>query len=246
MAKTPEAGKVFSPQASFDTFLPGGRVYCRAYGPSGQEVPDRRERLGKGDQCMGKRMMLMVVAVMLVTGMPLRAGAAEETGGIRVTMPSDGAGVLTLYQVGEKTEEGYRILESFGGGVVREEDAVSPHLAKLLVGMATEGGISLTMDKENSAEFNYLGRGLYLLVQSEAEAGASTIRPFLLTIPFEGQWFVHAYPDPKVYYTEIPATGQHPAPILGAIGMVATGIGLAVCVGKRRIKGILFIKHTFY
>ncbi len=185
---------------------------------------------------MGKRFFLAVVSWVLIWIVPLQALAEEETGGIRVTMPGEGASVLTLYRVGEEAEGGYRILDAFGGGMVQKKDAYSPHLAKLLAGEAAEGGYSQTMDKENSAEFNYLTRGLYLLVQSQAEAGASSVRPFLLSIPFEGQWYVRSYPDPQPIFVESPKTGQHPAPILGALVMVASALGLAVCAGSRRRK----------
>lgn len=185
---------------------------------------------------MKKRALLVLWGCLLAQVLGLGAAAGEETGGIRVTMPSEGAGVLTLYQVGEEIEGGYRILEAFGGGAVEQEDALSPHFAKLLAGVDVQGGWSQTMDKENSAEFNYLPRGLYLLVQSQAEAGAAVVRPFLLSVPMDGQWYVRSYPDPQPIYLENPRTGQHPGPILGAVGMVVTGVALAVCAGSRRRK----------
>ena len=180
-------------------------------------------------------------ALALLPALCLPGKAQEETGGILVTMPQvgtaegAGGGVLTLYYVGSETEDGYRITEAFGGGLVRQEDALSVHLARLLADM-TSGteGTAWDLEAGSTAEFPYLTRGLYLLVQTEAEAGASVIRPFLMPVPLEGQWYIHASPEPARVLVESPKTGQHPAPILGAVGMVLSSIGLAICVRGHR------------
>ena len=186
---------------------------------------------------MFRRMWAAVLAVMLLPGLGLRAMAAEETGSIRVTMQRGEktvGGAVTLYRVGEPIPEGYRLTADFGGGIVREEDAQSPYLAQWLAEMAGEQGASRSLE-DGTAEFTRLERGLYLVVQTETEAGFLAVKPFLVELPCQGQWNVHAYPKTQ-QAAALPATGQSPLPILGGIGMVLSSIGLALCAGRRRKK----------
>lgn len=183
---------------------------------------------------MRKPMMQAIFLLLALPVLTLTAVAEEETGGLRVTIPGEGSCTVTLYYVAEQVGEDYRITEAFGGGMVRGEDALSPHLANLLLSLRGEAGDAQRTDGENSVEYPYLPRGLYLVAQSEAESGASAIVPFLMPIPFQGQWYVHAYPEPQRLILESPKTGDHPGPILGAIGMVASSLGLSICAARRR------------
>lgn len=188
---------------------------------------------------MLRRMWMVLFAVMLLPYLGMQAAAAEETGSIRVTLQKEGeavpGGTVTLHRVGQRVSEGYRIVEAFGGGIVREEDAMSPHLAQWLVELEGDAGITEAVDSDGSVEFSRLEEGLYLLVQTETDEDFQAIRPFLVTLPYEGQWNIQAYPKTQKIVTESPPTGQHPAPILGAMGMVVAGVGLVLCAdGKRR------------
>ncbi len=186
-----------------------------------------------------KKLICTAVALAMALMLPLSAAAAQ-TGSIRVTLKSGDSpvvgGTVTLFRVGQRCEEGFRISDAFGGGMVRYEDALSPHLAQWLVQMEGEEGISRILDADGSAYFSRLEEGLYLLVQKGSVEEFFPIMPFLMILPYEGQWNVEAYPYTQVVHTENPPTGQHPAPILGALGMVVSGIGLALCTGKRRRK----------
>ena len=185
---------------------------------------------------MFRRMWAVVLAVMLLPLLGLRTMAAEETGSIRVTMQRGEktvSGAVTLYRVGEPIPEGYRLAADFGGGIVRQEDAQSPYLAQWLAEMAGQQGMSRSLE-DGTAEFTRLEPGLYLLVQTETEDGYLAVKPFLVELPCQGQWNVHAYP--KNQAAELPATGQSPLPILGGIGMVLSSVGLALCAGRRRKK----------
>ncbi len=189
---------------------------------------------------MLRRVLAAVLAAVVLSLLGLSARAAEQTGTIRVTLEStDGtpvSGVVTLYRVGEAVSEGYRITEEFGGGIVRQEDALSPHLAWFLAEMEATGGTGRILDESGSAEFSDLEQGLYLLVQREVREGYQAARPYLIALPYEGQWQIQAYPGVKAVETESPKTGQHPAPLLGAMAMVLAGMGLAVCADRKRRK----------
>lgn len=191
---------------------------------------------------MGKRFLGVMLAVLLLPVLCLPARAAEE-GSIQVILRSGETplvgGTVTLFRVGERAEDGYRIGDAFGGGFVRHEDALSPHLAQWLSQMEGEPGMTRILDSDGSADFSHLEEGLYLLVQNGAVEDFFPIMPFLMILPYEGQWNVQAYPYTQQVYTECPRTGQHPAPILGAVGMVVSSFGLAMCAEARRKKMVL-------
>lgn len=190
---------------------------------------------------MGKRILGIVMGLLLVPVLCLNVRAAEGSGSIQLVVKSGDeplvGGTVTLYRVGVPSEDGYQIVDSFGGGFVRHEDALSPHLAQWLSQMEGEPGMTRILDADGSASFSHLGEGLYLLVQNGTVEDFFPIMPFLMVLPYEGQWNVQAYPFAQQVYTECPRTGQHPGPFLGALGMVVSGIGLAVCIGpiRRRI-----------
>lgn len=171
---------------------------------------------------------------LLWMAVPVRA---VERGAIGVSIDSGLTDVvgrrLLLYRVGEQTEGGYRITEEFGGGLVLNQDALSPHLARMLANTQGSGGAFRMVDGDNTAFFSGLEPGLYLLTEDGEEP---MILPYMVAMPQAGSWQVMAYPAVKYYATPNPGTGQHPGPILGALGMVASSVGLAVCAGIRRKK----------
>lgn len=183
-------------------------------------------------------MLGVLFAALLLPVLCLPARAAEMEGSIQVILRSGetplAGGTVSLYRVGSRAEDGYQIGDAFGGGFVRHEDALSPHLAQWLSQMDGEPGLTRILDADGSASFSHLEEGLYLLVQNGSVEDFFPIMPFLMILPYEGQWNVQAYPYTQQVYTECPRTGQHPAPLLGAVGMVASGFGLALCVGNRR------------
>lgn len=140
-------------------------------------------------------------------------------------------GSFTLYRVGTKSSDGYHIREDFGGGFVREEDALSPHLAQWMERSAGEGGQTMLLDVDGDAVFSDLTEGLYLLMQTELTDGFYPIQSFLLTIPADGRRNVTVNLEPLPRVMASPATGQDPAPYLGLVGMGISLLGLMVCGG---------------
>jgi len=181
--------------------------------------------------------MLLCVAVCLFA-VPQRVAASESLGSIQVKLDvGDLAvtnGAVTLYQVGLKTEEGYRITEGFGGGMVHQEDADSEKLAQWLAETAGEVGITMLLDADGNAVFSELEEGLYVLVQTERMDGFYPIYPVLLSVPQEGHWDVRIYREPVPVITELPKTGQSPFPFFGILGMVISSSGLFLCARKNR------------
>ena len=182
-------------------------------------------------------MWLVCVAVWLFS-LSTVASAAENRGSIQVKLEAGDLpvinGAVTLYQVGIKMEEGFRITEGFGGGLVRKSDADSEKLAQWLAESAEEAGMSMLLDADGNAVFSELEEGLYMLVQTERIDGFYPIYPVLLTIPQEENWDVLVHKAPVPVVTELPKTGQSPIPFLGVLGMVLSATGLLLCRKKIR------------
>ena len=73
-----------------------------------------------------------------------------------------------------------------------------------------------------------------MLVQTQRMDGFYPILPVLLTVPLEEAWDVHLYRQPVPIVTEIPKTGQSPAPFFGVLGMIISGTGLILCGKKKK------------
>jgi len=187
----------------------------------------------------GKRMCGLLAAVLWL-GLALPVQAAENRGSISVTMDYGDQqihdGSVTLYQVATVTEGGYLLTQAFGGGLVRQEESRSKALAGWLAETAEGLCLPRILDADSNAHFMGLGEGLYLLVQSESTKGFQDMDPMLIPMPCYGQWEVLAAPLVGQLLTEAPSTGQHPAPIISAMTLVLSGVGLILCADKFRRK----------
>lgn len=185
---------------------------------------------------MLRKILCLLTAVGAAAALAAPVMAGEEMGSIRVNIAdgkvsaSDGA--VMLYQVGTPLGPDYGLTDTFGSGIIKGEDALSPILAKWLAGAVEEDGEEQALDEDGCAEFSPLPEGLYLLVQSRPSAGFEPMAPMLVKIPCEYQWHVQAFP--KLRQQETPATGQSLVPFAGAAGMVLSGSGLLLCRRKRR------------
>lgn len=188
---------------------------------------------------MVRKMMCVLFAAALLLSISTQANAAEETGSIRISLDTGELpvtnGAVTLYRVGVKTSDGYRITDTFGGGMVKEGDATSPHLAQWLAETEDVYGKTLLLDVDGNAVFSNLGEGLYMAVQTERMDGFHPFKPFLVALPSEGEWDILISPMINPIVTQLPQTGQHPAPIIGFFGMLLSGTGLILCwITKRK------------
>ena len=179
-------------------------------------------------------------AAVLAVGLSLPAEAAQGEGSILVSLDAGELpvlnGAMTLYTVGVPVEGGYHMVEAFGGGFVRQEDAQSLQLAQWLAENAEEGGRTVNLDVDGNVSFSNLEDGLYLLVQTERMDGFYPVKPFLLTVPGEAGREVRAKPQTEPIVAENPRTGQPITPLLGAMGLVISGVGLYLCAESKRKK----------
>lgn len=186
---------------------------------------------------MRKAIWPLCLTLFLLSQSPA-AHAEASRGSVQVSLEAGDLavtnGAVTLYQVGLKTEEGYRITEAFGGGIIRQADTGSDQLALWLAETADENGMTMLLDADGHAVFSELEEGLYILVQTERMDGFYPIRPVLLTIPEEDRWDLTIYREPVPVVTEIPKTGESPILFLGVLGMIFSSIGLFISARKVR------------
>ena len=175
----------------------------------------------------------LLVAVLILT-----ASASERAGSLWIRLNVGELpvinGAFTLYRVGAPISDGYRIGEKFGGGFVRREDALSPHLAQWLNSAQEKQGTRALLDVDGNAVFSDLEEGLYLLSQTERTDGFYPIQPFLVTVPAAGKKDVALHLEPLPMVADSPPTGQDPTPYIGLIGLVISLAGLMFCTGSRR------------
>jgi len=188
---------------------------------------------------MLKKLTQILVAVVVLLPLSVRAEAMQWEGTLRVSLDTGELPVLngsvTLYQVGVPVDGGYRITDSFGGGLIKQEDAFSENLAQWLAEAMETDGKTLYLDVEGDVTFTNLQDGLYLVVQTEAIEGFHQIQPFLTAVGGEFGKRIHAQPKVEPIIWENPQTGQPIMPLLGAMGMVGSGIALYLCIdGKRK------------
>lgn len=185
-----------------------------------------------------RKIVCLIGAVLLLASLSVCASAEEYTGSFRIAMNvGDLAvtnGAFTVYRVGIRISDGYRITDEFGGGFVNLEDAQSPHLAQWLAENNADSGRTLLLDADGNAVFSQLGEGLYLIAQTEKTDGFYPIQPFLMTVPCDGRWDIPINVDPLPIKTISPETGEEDVLLLGVLGMAGSAMGIALCTARRK------------
>lgn len=185
---------------------------------------------------MRRKLVCVFITIILLLELGIKSGAVGETGSICVNLRFD-SGAVTLYKVGSPISGGYMLKQEFGGGVLSKNDIFSSVLAQWLTEQVESEGWTLPADEQGLAEFSRLEEGLYLLVQNQATDGYYPFLPFLVELPYEGQWHIQANPKIEVYPTEQPQTGQSMEPYYWMIAMAVSGVGLMACwIAKRKRK----------
>ena len=176
-----------------------------------------------------------LLALVLVLAQP--TAAAENRGSVKIDLDTGELpvtnGAVTLYQVAEPTDEGYRVLDYYGGGTVRYQDAVSENLAMYFSELA-DAGRELLLDVDGQAVFTGLEAGLYLVRQTERTDGFYPFRPFLLRLPTKGQWDLKRTPAISPITTGCPQTADSGKLTIGLWGMGLSGLGLVLCAWPKK------------
>ena len=159
---------------------------------------------------MRKRYLIVFLAVFLML-LPMPANAAGE-GSIRIDLIGDGKPIsgaeICVFPAGMPIENGYRLTDVFGGGMITQLDVFSPELAAWLSQRAAGGWRDIT-DSSGTVTFWDLDEGLYLITQPQACGGYSPFEPFLVTIPWDGyEWSITAVPQTERQIEVIPDTSD--------------------------------------
>ena len=159
---------------------------------------------------------------------------ASQVGSIRVETEG---GTVALYRVGDFEQTHFRLLQIYGGRAVTFDETLTPELAEELAKIA-RGGFVKAADIHGEVLFLNREPGLYLVVQRTAPEGYVPFRPFLVSLPWDGdQWEVKAQPKQE---GQQPLTGdpRDPMPWLGTMIFSAAGILCCVWLGWEELKKI--------
>ena len=177
-----------------------------------------------------KRGIMALLVTAAVLALSITAGASETGCSVEVKLDAGELpvtnGAVTLYRVGIPTDGGYRLLDRYGGGVVRSEDISSGNLARWLSELADSGREQL-LDVEGRVVFSQVEEGLYLVRQTQRMDGFWPFRVFLAEVP-AGQQVLRYEPVVQPITEEPPCTGDLTI-YLSVLGMALSGGGLVCC-----------------
>ncbi len=209
---------------------------------------------------MQKKLIVLLLLPLLVFGFCTQVSAVEGANpdkqcSITFLLDFDGTplegGSLTLYRVGQISEEGDRfvLVDSLPQEGLSFDNLQDPELAKILNELAFEHNLPSykTSVVDGKAVFSDLKTGVYVANQLSGDEipGYAAINPFLISLP---QWQNDTYvyditASPKVPLvpsstepteptepddtTDLPQTGQlnWPVPLMAVLGFALFGIG---------------------
>ena len=187
-------------------------------------------------------MFRKIICCVFLTGILLSCGisvyASESYGSIRIIPDWAGNrmmdGQIVLYRIGEMTTEGYRITDGLTDWVVQDWELQSDDFKQWAMEQAWKEGRHCKIVDEQGALFEDLEEGLYFVVQTVAADGFSKFDPFFITLPFQTYMDVTVNPE-ILALSEIPETGDYPAPIVAAM-MLSLGIVFFLVLSENRKK----------
>ena len=187
--------------------------------------------------CAMRKRYTVILLVFLLAVVPVTVCAAGE-GSIRIDLQGGGEPIpgaeIRVYLAGMPIENGYRLTDAFGGGMITQLDVFSPELAVWLSQRATGGHVDVT-DELGSVTFWDLDEGLYLVTQVESCSGYAPFEPFLVMIPWDGyEWSVTATPKTERQIDVVPDTSD-PRTLTWCIPcLVVSGLVLCAVLPSRK------------
>ncbi len=184
---------------------------------------------------MLRKIICLLGAACVVLSVGVTATAAEHLGAVTVTPVWAGrpvtGGTVQLFRVGSAVAEGFQLTDGLANWIVKEEEGTNRELLNRLAENVEEGLCSTV--EETGAQFAGLTEGVYLITQREAAEGYDVFSPFLVQLPAGDSWEIAVRPQ-TVRDSENPQTGDHPAPIIGAMGLGLSAAVLMVLVDERK------------
>lgn len=185
---------------------------------------------------MLRKIICIVWAVCVVTGFSITAQAAQ-TGVVRIIptwcgQPVSG-GTVSVSRIGIRTKEGIQMTDGLANWVVEEQSLYADPDQDWLIQMFGEDEQSRPVKEETGAVFHDLQEGIYLVQQSKADTEQYSFAPFFLSVPESDSWEIIRHP-PLIRTGEAPKTGDHPAPIIAAMGLGLSAAVLMVLVDEHK------------
>ena len=183
---------------------------------------------------MLRRCMCLLAALWLIHGAAVPAEAQDASGTIRIKPGCCGqsvsGGTVAICWLGEETEGGFLLTDGLANWRVSSQEVFSEAFLDALVKRGPVG-LSRRVTGTEGVCFPAIKPGLYLVTQPEAAPGYLHFSPFLLNLQENGA--VEAAPQ-LVRDGESPHTGDHPAPIIGAMGVGFCVAVLMVLADQRK------------
>ena len=176
--------------------------------------------------------ILSAAGVLAAVGIP---AGAEQRGSIRIIPDWCGqavaGGTVAVQSVGKRVEDGYALTDGLADWVFREDEMDSGAALEWIREAYRDQGISKPVTGESGVLFPDLKPGVYLISQGEPAAGYGPFRSFLLTLPSESGWNLTVEPD-LISLGDSPKTGDHPSPMIAAMGISFLAAVLMVLCDK--------------
>ncbi|MGT2895826.1 hypothetical protein ACVRZR_05520 [Streptococcus entericus] len=199
------------------------------------------------------RLTFMLIALCFLF-LPLSVSAQEQTGTVIIQPTYDAkpilGGDIVVYQIASVSSDNprsYELLPTYQSAPISLEATQlsdnSANYAQILTSYVEKDTpvVKATIDSNEGLVVPQLAQGVYLFVQETPADGYELLKPFLITIPKDGQYTINAIekmspivskqktvtPSPTLKRTQVlPYTGQvwWPVYLLNVLGVVLIGI----------------------
>lgn len=177
---------------------------------------------------------VILLTLLLLFALPVSAA----TGVISIHAPAGSE--LTLYRIGQQNDQQVELTEVFAPSRVTLSQLHDPEAALLLAAFAQKNAVPVGIrccDEQETALFDNLRQGVYLVVQTKTAEGFEPIAPFLFSIPEGDRYAVDASPkvqtqDSTVPETATPQTGDRTQALMfpAATAAIFSFVGLVLCL----------------
>lgn len=172
-----------------------------------------------------------VAGCLIVFGIPVLA--AEGSGSIRV-LPSQGIVQIALYRIGSLTADSCRITDGLADWIVSRQEIQTEDFLQWALSQSWKNKWICAASGQKGAKFEDLEEGLYLVKQAETASGGCAFDPFLVTLSEETDMDLVITMGTE-YGSEIPKTGDYPAPIFLAM-VISFGVVVFMVLAENRKK----------
>ena len=186
---------------------------------------------------MFRKIVWILIAANLCLALETPAWAADNTGSICVIPYWAGSriagGQVALCRIGDLTPEKCHITDGLAEWVIDRQEVETDAFLQWALKQTWEEKVCNISD-ERGARFENLKEGLYLVVQTVPASGFAAFQPFIVTLTAQAERNITVNPEVTAL-TEIPKTGDYPAPIFMAM-FLSFAVALIMILAENRRK----------